>query len=88
MVVRALPWASLTSARSLSVEVPLLLLLAVLLCKGQTYASLGSSDSSGGWPSFCLRQFFREDTTSPTNSSRRSGPQGADPGSLLSLYTW
>ena len=85
---RTLQWASLTSARSLSVEVSLLLLLGVLF--HDVWASAGSDSFSplGGWPPFHLRWFFKEDTTSLTNSSVHSGPHSGDHGSLWSLYTW
>ena len=81
-------WASLTLVRSLLAQVFLLLLLGVLLHNGQAAASLDYSSPLGGWPPFHLRQFFKEDTMSPTNSSICSGPHSGDPGSLQSLYTW
>ena len=87
-VARAFQWASLALARSLSVEVPFLSFLEVLLLGGWWFARPGSSKPRSGLPSFCLRQSFREDTTLAVNSSICSGPQGGDPGNLLSFYTW
>ena len=54
-VARALQLSSLTSARSLSMEVPLLPLLGVLLLGGWMSARPGSSKPHIGLPSFCLR---------------------------------
>ena len=68
--------------------VSLLLLLGILLCDGKAAASSYSSGPLGGWLPYCLRWFFKEDTTSPANSSIHSSPYGGDSGNLWSLYTW
>ena len=60
----------------------------VLLLGGWPSARPGSSKPCSGLPSFCLRWSYREDTTLAVNFSIRSSPQGGNPGSLLSLYTW
>ena len=70
---------------SFSAEVSLLLLLGALLHNGQAAASTDSSSPLGGWPTFFLRWFFKEDTTSPTNSSIHSGPCGGGPGNPSEL---
>ena len=83
----ALHWASLALARSLSVEVSSSFFWRShsMMARQLSFWTLlvllvvGPLSPSGS---------FKEDTTSPTNSSIYSGPWGGDPGNLWSLYTW
>ena len=87
VVARALWWASLTSVSSFSAEVPCLPLHGVLFHIGQVSTNFDSPHPLSSSSSFCLRQFFKEDTMSLVNSPAHSGPHSGDLGDLLGLYT-
>ena len=88
VVARALQWASLASVSSFLAEMPLLPLHGVFLHARQLSASSNSLQPLAGSSSFCLRWFFKEDTTSLVCSPACSSLHGRDLGNCLSLYTW